>query len=591
MKFSKEIRLAFFSTNKYRSLVVLNFLILFATSLFEGLGLGMIIPILESIEGTSHDSIFRTYAESLCSIFNIKINFSNLVIIFGAIMLVGYGLLALQKYLARILSASVTFDLRDRAFQNLMDLPLQYYYKKKTGDVIATLYTSSNNAGHIVERAIHMFTGIIFCLIYISINLFISPPLTIIACGLAIVSYFLIMPRFRVGFTQGEEEKKITDNIISFLQDKLGGIRTVKSFNNERAHLEEFKRIARDFKRIQIKIQNNRILADLFLEPFIFILIIILLIFSVATLHIPIVALITFFFIFTRILPKVKLINSNYMKIMELLPHFIKIEEIIRRDDKYYLKDGLKEIDTIQSGITFENVWFRYPNTDEYVLKNVSMNIKKNTTVGLVGVSGGGKTTVVNLLMRHHDPEKGQIQIDGVDLHDIKKQDIHRLLSVVEQDVYLFNDTIFNNILYGRLNAKKEDVLNAANLAKAHDFIQELPNQYDTVVGERGIKFSGGEKQRISLARALLKNPEILILDEATSALDSESELLIQDSIDKLSKRKTIIIIAHRLSTVTKADKIVVIENGEIVEEGNHKELLAIDGVYKRYHLLQSQTG
>lgn len=398
------------------------------------------------------------------------------------------------------------------------------------------------------------------------------------------------MPRFKMGFIQGEEEKAITDDITSFLQDKLGGIRTIKSFNNERVHLKDFRRISRSFKRIQIKIQNNRILADLFLEPFIFVLIIILLILSVKTLHTPIASLIAFFFIFTRILPKVRLINSNYMQTMEFLPHFIKIEEIIRRDDNNYLQNGLKEIDTFHSGIIFENVWFRYSGTDEYKLKDVSINIEKNTTVGLVGVSGGGKTTIVNLLMRHHDPEKGHVKIDGVDLHEIKKQDLHSLLSIVEQDVYLFNDTIYNNILYGRLDSTQKDVFQAAKLANAHKFIQELPNKYSTVVGTRGMRLSGGEKQRISLARALLKNPEILVLDEATSALDSESERLIKDSIAKFSKTKTVIIIAHRISTVINADKIIVIEKGKVVEEGNHEELLKKEGMYKKYYDLQHQS-
>lgn len=587
MRFSKEIRLAFFYIKRYRALVVLSIFVLLAGSLFEGLGLGMIIPILESIEGVGRESVFKAYAESVCSFLNIEINFQNLVIIFGVIMLIGYGIQALQKYLSRVLSASLTYELRDKAFGNLMDLPLSYYYNKKIGDIIATLYTSSQNSGAIAELAMQMFTAFVLSLIYIFINLLISIPLTTVACGLAVVSYVLIMPRFKMGFTYGKEEKNITDSISSFLQDKLGGIRVVKSFNKERVHLQDFRQVAQAFKRIQIKIQNNRILAGLLLEPFIFILIIFLLIFSVSTLHMPIASLIAFFFIFTRILPKIRLFNSNYMQTMELLPHFIKIEEIIRQDDKYYLTDGSRKINTIHSGITFENVWFRYSGSDEYVLKNVSINIERNATLGLVGISGGGKTTVVNLLMRLHDPEKGHVKIDGVDLSEIKKQDIHNLLSVVEQDVYLFNDTIYNNILYGKLNAKQKEVFWAAKLANAHSFIQEFPNKYDTVVGARGMKLSGGEKQRISLARALLKNPEVLILDEATSALDSESEKLIQESIAKLSRSKTIIIIAHRLSTVANADKIIVIENGEIVEEGNHKELLKKNKVYKKYFSLQ----
>ena len=589
MRFGKEINIVFSYIKKFKVLVCLNVLVLLGTSLFEGLGIGMIVPILQTMSGESSTNFFTRYGKSLCQLLGIEYSFINLMVIFAIIMLTKYALVAIQQYTTRLLSASVTYELREKAFQNLMALPLGYYYKTKLGDIVATLYTSSNNSGGLMECAVLMFTSLVFCLAYIAINCLISIPLTVIACLLTLFSYFFIIPKFRMGFTQGKEEKTIIDKMSSFLFDKLGGIKILKSFNNEYFHIGEFKQLNSSFKRVAIKIQNNRILAGLCLEPLIFLLIIILLIFSVEVLHMRLVLLITFFYVFNRLIPQVKSVNTNYLQAMELLPHLSRIQDIIERENKIYLTDGSRRIKSVEFKIEFNNVWFKYPGSKEYVLKNITMVTEKNKTTALVGPSGGGKTTLVDLILRHHDPEKGSIKVDGVDLREIKRSDWHQIVSVVDQDPYLFNDTIYNNILYGKLDARKEDVINATKLANAHNFICMLPAKYDTLVGERGIKLSGGQKQRISLARALIRDPEILILDEATSALDSESERLIQDSIEKFSRSKTIIIIAHRISTIIKADKIIIIENGEVAEEGSHKKLLEKKGIYKRYYSLQYQ--
>jgi ABC-type multidrug transport system fused ATPase/permease subunit len=432
-----------------------------------------------------------------------------------------------------------------------------------------------------------LLVGALFILVYVSINLVISVPLTLIVCILAGVSYFFIIPKFKIGFTQGTEEKSITDNISSFLSDKLAGIKTVKSFNNEKLHFVDFSKLAERFKRLQIKIQKNRILANIYLEPFVTFLVIGLLLFGLEILHLPVVYLLTFFYIFSRIVPKIKLINGYYLNIMNFLPHFSKIQRIIDKEDKIYLSEGTREIPKIRDRIELRGIFFKYPDTQDYALKDITICIEKNKTTALIGASGGGKTTIVDLILRHHDPQRGIISVDGIDLREIKRQSWHKLVSIVEQDAYLFDDTVYNNILYGKTNADPEEVFHAARLANAHGFIQGLPYKYNTLVGTRGIKLSGGQKQRISLARALLRDPEILILDEATSALDSKSERLIQDAIEKLSSTKTIVIIAHRLSSVSKADKLFVIENAELVESGTFEELLSKNGMFKKYYSLQ----
>lgn len=590
MKYAKDIKLAVLYLKQHKLLTSLTVFILIVASFLEGLCMGMMVPILQSLMGDEKNNFFINYAQSMFSAIHIKYNFTNLMIFFGFNMLLKFGIVAIQQYLTRVMTSVVAYELREKAFNNLMSLPLGYYYRQKVGDIIATLYTSSQNAGAVIGLFIQLFVGLFFILVYITLNLIISVPLTLITCVLAGSSYFFIMPKFKKGFEQGREEKDIIDRTLSFLVDKLNGIKTVKAFNNEKFHTISFTKLAADFKRIQIKIQLNRILSGISLEPLVFVLIVGLMIFSIEILRMPVIYLLSFFFIFSRVIPRIKLINDSYLSIMNYLPHFSKIQKIIDKHDKVYLSAGTRQIETLQHGIEFQGVYFKYPASNECAIKNINIFIEKNKTTALIGESGGGKTTIVDLILRHHDPERGVIKIDETDLREIRNEDLHRLISMVEQDAYLFNDTIYNNIIYGKLDADEDELIHAAKLANAHDFIQGLPGKYNALVGERGMKLSGGQKQRIALARGMIRNPEILILDEATSALDSESERLIQDSIHKVKKEKTVIIIAHRLSTIADADKIIVIENGGVAEEGNHEVLLKKGLSYKKYYDLQFRS-
>ena len=587
MKYGKEIIIGMSYIRLFKGSLCLYIVLLFLSLLTEGLGLGMIIPVLQSMQGDKSSNIFTDTARDVFAWAGFSYTFTNIIVLFGVVMLVKYVFMYGQQYAARVLSASVTCELRERAFNNLMNLPLAYFYRQKIGNIVATLYTSSNNSGGLIENAALMIMGIVFCMVYIILNLLISLPLTAIACGVSVTLYLLIIPRFRIGFIQGTEEKQITDRISSFIMDKFAGIKTLKSFNKEDMHKGEFNALARAFRGLQIKIQNNRILADMCLEPLVTVMIIVLLIASVTIFHLSMAAIITFFYIFSRIIPKLKQINGNYLQIMNMLPHFSKIHSLIRYDDKKYLPDGDCKVEQIEKGILFKNVSFRYPGAKSSALKNINLFIEKNKTTALVGVSGGGKTTLVDLLIRHHDPSDGLIYVDNKDLRNVRCNDWHHLIAMVEQDPYLFNDTIYNNIRYGKIGTGMEEVQHAAKLANAYDFIEQLPLKYETVVGERGIKLSGGQKQRIALARALIKDPAILVLDEATSSLDTESEKFIQESIEKFSNSKTIVIIAHRLSTIKQASWIVVVEHGEIIEQGAPEELLAEGNAYAKYYSLQ----
>ena len=585
----KGMGLATIYLKRHRALVAVNVMVFLVVTVLEGLRLGMIIPLLESIGKNASNNIFMRYATWMCNLFHVQVTFRSLLVIFGTIMLVGFGMLALQQYLTKLLQVVVTDELRKQSFQNLMELPLSYYYKKKVGDIIATIHTSAGNSGSVLYYLMQLAVSSAFCFIYMGINILISIPMTVIACILAILSYSFMLPRFKAGFGMGKKEKEIVDKFSSFLLDKLNGIKTIKSFNTEKVHEEQFKKLSLEFKKRVLNIQVNRIKANLCMEPFLTLLVIVLVIMASEIFHITIAPLVVFFYIFSRMIPQIKAANHSYMQIMELLPHLTKVEDIISRDDKTYLTDGELVIREIKNGVRIENVWFRYNPGEDYVLKDISIDIERGKTTAIVGGSGGGKTTLIGLLARYYDPEKGCIKIDGIDLRDIRRENWHYHLGIVEQDAYLFYDTMYNNIMYGKLGATRDEVERAAELAHAHKFIMDLPDGYDTVAGERGMKLSGGQKQRIALARALIRDPEILILDEATSALDSESEKLIQDSIAKLSKSKTIIIIAHRLSTIAHADKIIVIENGRVIEEGTAEALLKKNGIFKKYHSIQTE--
>jgi subfamily B ATP-binding cassette protein MsbA len=299
---------------------------------------------------------------------------------------------------------------------------------------------------------------------------------------------------------------------------------------------------------------------------------------------------IAFIAIFSQILPPAKNLTTAWYNIQKGLASSERIYKIL--DAEIMVKEDVAptSIDRFEKGIEFKNVSFAYRTNDEdaNVLKNINLVIPKGKTIALVGQSGSGKTTLADMLPRYYDPKDGQILIDGVDVKKLRIRDLRRLMGVVTQESILFNETVFNNIAFGMDHATEADVINAAKVANADDFITAMPQGYHTPIGDRGGKLSGGQRQRLSIARAVLKNPPLLILDEATSALDTESERLVQDALTKLMKQRTTLVIAHRLSTIVHADEIIVMQKGEIVERGTHDELLAKGGYYRKLYELQS---
>jgi subfamily B ATP-binding cassette protein MsbA len=289
--------------------------------------------------------------------------------------------------------------------------------------------------------------------------------------------------------------------------------------------------------------------------------------------------------IFTQLIPPAKAFSTAFGRMQKGLISLGRIEEVLNSEEKITEVPNAKSIQVFNHSVEFKNVSFKY--RDEPVLRNINLIIPKGKTVALVGPSGAGKSTLTDLIPRFYDPTEGQVMIDGVDIREYKILELRRHMGMVSQESILFNDSIFNNIAFGQVNASNEAVEESARVANAYDFIKETDNGFQTNIGDRGNKLSGGQKQRISIARAVQKNPEILILDEATSALDTTSERLVQDALSNVMKGRTTVVIAHRLSTIINADLIVVLDKGQIVQQGTHQELLQQNGLYKELHDMQ----
>lgn len=493
--------------------------------------------------------------------------------------------------IGHIMGAKIETDMRSALFAHLQKLSFRYYSDTKVGQLMARI---TSDLFDVTEFAHHCPEEFFIAGLKISISFIIlctiNIPLTLII--------FLIIP-FMVYFCAKFNHKMKTTfrknrvqvgEINAQVEDSLLGIRVVKSFTGEQIEIDKFKKGNENW--LNIKKENYNIMGAFTATNRAF----------DGLLYLSVIVMGGFFMINRLITPADFMAYILYIAtLMATIRKIIEFAEQFQRGltgiDRFFEimdvepdvddnKDAI-DVEKLKGEIKLENVSFAYaddPNT--YVLKDVNIDIHSGQNIALVGPSGGGKSTICNLIPRFYDVTSGKVTIDGIDVRKMKQKDLRKQIGMVQQDVYLFSGTIYENILYGKPNATKEEVIDAAKKAGAHEFIIKTPNGYDTFVGERGIKLSGGQKQRISIARVFLKNPPILILDEATSALDNESEKLVQESLGRLSKGRTVITIAHRLSTVRSADMIFVLTENGISENGTHKELITKNGVYANLYEL-----
>ena len=491
------------------------------------------------------------------------------------------------------LRTGVVRDIRVTVYNKMMRLPLGFFSQERKGDIIARMSGDVGEIEYSITSSLDMLIkNPILILFYFTTLVVTSWQLTLFT--------LLVVPAMAWGMSaigkklkrQSLEAQGKWSDTMSQLEETLGGLRIIKAFIAEDRMMDRFRTVTNELRNASGKVAVRQALAHPVSEFLGTIMIMIVLWFGgtlILSEKAPIDAPTFIFYmviLYSVLNPLKEFARAGY-NIPKGLASMERVDKILKAENNIKERPDPLPLGTFEDRIEFQDVSFRYEDGKE-VLRHISLTVPKGKTIALVGQSGSGKSTLVDLIPRYHDVTSGRILIDGKDIRDVRVKDLRSLIGNVNQEAILFNDTIFNNIAFGVEGATMEQVIAAAKIANAHDFIMEKEDGYNTNIGDRGNKLSGGQRQRISIARAILKNPPILILDEATSALDTESERIVQEALDRLMASRTTIAIAHRLSTIKNADEICVLHDGEIVERGRHEELIALNGYYKRLNDMQA---
>ena len=599
----------------YKWYVALNMLFNVLSTILSLFSFATIIPVLQLLFGIAtvdvtyvsfHDvSGLQQTLEVLKN--NLYFYLQNLIesrgasfvlLLLGACLVLLTGLKCLTAWLANYymvpIRTGVLRDLRARLYKKVVSLPIGFFTEERKGDVMSRMTNDVNEVEASIMSTLDMlFKDPVMILVYLITLFCISWQLTLFVLILLPIAGLLIG---RIGrslkraSTHGQEQNA---EILTQIDETLGGLRVVKAFNAESKLIRRFQVLINETRSTFNRINRRYYLAHPVSEFLGTALIALLLWFGGLLIlgdnsNIDAATFIYYLVIFYSIINPAKDLSKATYGIRRGMASLERIDRILDAESNIKEVDNPQQIINFQSVIRYEDVCFAY-QSDRQVLKHICLDIHKGQTVALVGQSGSGKTTMADLIPRFYDPQHGRITIDGVDIRELKTHDLRALMGNVNQEAILFNDTFYNNITFGVDSATMEQVREAARIANADDFIMATPDQYQTTIGDRGSRLSGGQRQRISIARAILKNPPILILDEATSALDTESEKLVQEALEHLMKDRTTIVVAHRLSTIRNADLICVLHEGEIVENGTHDELLALNGYYRRLVEMQEK--
>ena len=590
----------------YTTYVIFNVFSNILSILFSLFSLTMVIPFLGILFGTQ-EKVYQAQ-ELNFSLLSIKENFYFLLsstiedkgkvealMLICLLVLVMFLLKNLFRYIALYFLSpirnGIIYDMRMELQEKIISLPLAYFTEQKKGDLTSRMTSDLVEIEWSIMGVIEMiFKDPINIFIFLITLIVISPELTLFVVILFPVAGILIGYIGKSLKSASKKGQSKMGEIMSLIDENIYGIKIIKSFNAEQDFNKKFKVISNDYKNIMTTILRKKDLASPMSEFLSTIVMVIVMWFGGQLVLSQDAALsaeefIAYILIFSQIIPPAKSLTSSYYYIQKGSAASERVFEVLEAKNTITDDKNAVTINKIEEEIKFNIPFFKYENTQ--ILNNILFSIKKGEKVALVGKSGSGKSTIADLLARFYDLENGQITIDKINIKKIKIISLRSLMGIVNQESILFNDTIFNNIKIGNINASEKEVIEAARNANAHDFIVECEKGYQTNIGNLGEKLSGGQKQRISIARAILKNPEILILDEATSSLDSKSEKLVQDAILKLMKNRTTLVIAHRLSTIIDADKIIVLEKGNVIAMGKHNDLIEQNLHYKSLYDLQ----
>ncbi|NOQ64218.1 MAG: ATP-binding cassette domain-containing protein [Methyloprofundus sp.] len=584
---SHENKFLFDICRPYRIQIIVFFLLSSITSLLDGISIGLLVPLLGAIQQVdSYDKLPRAmqWLASMFSGFTMeqKLLYSISAIVIS--VLLKNLFLSLSFWVGLWTGSKVTANARSKINTTLLDVNIDYFHKSETGKIIDSVLNHTASL-HILFEVVTKFV-VNFLTLF---GLFIL--LMLFSWQLTLVTFFFVTMIVMIMFQYTKRVKRLAkkrsvnqQDYSGILHEMVSGIVVIKSFAQEKSQQAKAQQKIDACQQSSYQTQLANSLVLIITEALAVLIIGIL--FALAVMSdvesslLPL-QILPFFYILIRMVPHLKRINHDRSSIISHWPSLEIVADLIRRDNKPFLIDGSTPFQSLQQGIRLESVSFAYAPEHPEILKQLNLTIPSGKTTALVGESGAGKSTLINLLLRFYDPVAGTIWVDSVQLTDLKLDSYRRKIGVVSQDTFIFNDTVKNNIAFGGLSTLDDAaVINAAKKANADDFIRQLPDGYETILGDRGVKLSGGQRQRIAIARAVLENPDILILDEATSALDNHSERQVHQALADLRKNRTVIIIAHRLSTIKEADQIVVLKEGSIVEQGDEVHLLALKGVY-----------
>jgi subfamily B ATP-binding cassette protein MsbA len=595
---------------KYRKFTVLNILFNIFYAIFNVLSVLAFIPVLGILFGKEQKittqptyegitSIGTYLQESFYHFISQKIENDGEISTLLFICLLALTLFFLKNIFRYLASYAITFlrtgivkDLRDKLYDKIVALPIAYFSEKRKGDIIARM------TADVQEVEVSILTSIetivrepLTVIIAISIMFFMSIKLTLFVFVLLPVSGFIISSISKKLKANSIKAQKETGKFLSFIEETLTGLRVIKGFNAESIIKNKFNNSTSKFRDLTTSVFHRQTLASPMSEFLGSATIIAILWYGGSEVLSKTSSLqpdefFGYIVLFYTVLNPIKLITTTYYNIQKGEASAERIMQVLNTKNSIKDRPNATIKEDFINKIEFKNISFKY--TDEYVLKDFSLTVNKGETVALVGQSGSGKSTLANLITRFYDVNKGDILIDNKNIKDVTKKSLRGLMGIVTQESILFNDTISSNIKLGTEKASDSEIKEASEIANAYEFIKQLPQQFETNIGDSGNTLSGGQKQRLSIARAVLKNPPIMILDEATSALDTESEQLVQVALEKMMQNRTSLVIAHRLSTIQKADKIIVMKKGKIVEQGKHEELLSKKGEYFKLVSMQS---
>ena len=587
----------------YKKYLALNIIFNILAAFLTLFSFAIIIPILEMLfqikevsyeymsmaDGSIRDvaiNNFYYYTQEVIKQWGESVALAVLATLLVVMTFLKTGVTYLSSYFIVPMRSGIVRDIRNFVYDKIVKLPISFFTSERKGDVMARMSGDVAEIENSIMASLDMmFKNPVMIIVCLTMMIIISWQLTIfvlILLPIAGVIMGRVGRRLKRKSLEGQQQ---WGTLMSNIEETLGGLRIIKAFNAEEKVQNRFHSENNVFFRLSNRVARRQALAHPMSEFLGTVTIAIVLWFGGALIlsgnsSINAASFIYYMVIFYSIINPAKELSKAMYAIQKGLASMERVDKILNTDNPIKDPENPKTINNFRGDIKYQNVTFSYGNNT--VIHDVSIDIPAGATVALVGQSGSGKSTLADLLPRFYDVDSGQIAIDGVDVRDMRVYDLRTLMGNVNQEAILFNDSFYNNITFGVKDATMEQVIEAAKIANAHEFISASENGYDTNIGDRGCKLSGGQRQRLSIARAILKNPPILILDEATSALDSESEHLVQEALDRLMKDRTTIVIAHRLSTIKNADMICVLHEGRIVERGTHDELIALNRFYKR---------